>query len=189
DFDVEADLRAQPPHVQVDLDAPLYTADDAEEAVKHFDAVDYGDEREVAPGVHATWFDAGHILGSAMIRVRVEATAGAGARASGPTRETTILFPGDVGRPDTPIIRDPTVQTSADYVLCESTYGGREHEPEDEAIRILAETVQMVHDAGGVLLVPSFAIGRTQEIVYELDRLLEQGKIPQMPLYLDSPMA
>ena len=186
DFDVEADLRAQPPHVQVDLDEPIYTADDAEEAVKHFDPVDYGEEREVAPGVHATWFDAGHILGSAMIRVRVEAAAGGG---PGPARETTILFSGDVGRPDTPIIRDPTVQTTADYVLCESTYGGREHEPEDEAIRILAETVQLVHDAGGVLLVPSFAIGRTQEIVFELDRLLEEGKIPQLPLYLDSPMA
>jgi metallo-beta-lactamase family protein len=186
DFDVEADLRAQPPHVQIDLDQPLYTADDAEEAVKHFDAVDYGEEREVAPGVHATWFDAGHILGSAMIRVRVEAATAGG---PGPSREITILFSGDVGRPDTPIIRDPTVQTTADYVLCESTYGGREHEPEDEAIRILAETVRMVHDAGGVLLVPSFAIGRTQEIVFELDRLLEQGKIPQLPLYLDSPMA
>ncbi len=186
DFDVEADLRAQPPHVQIDLDEPLYTAADAEEAVRHFDPVDYGEEREVAPGVHATWFDAGHILGSAMIRVRVEAAAAGG---PGPAREITILFSGDVGRPDTPIIRDPTVQTSADYVLCESTYGGREHEPEDEAIRILAETVRMVHDAGGVLLVPSFAIGRTQEIVYELDRLLEQGRIPQLPLYLDSPMA
>jgi metallo-beta-lactamase family protein len=186
DVDAEADLRGQPPEVLVDLDAPLYTADDAEAAIRHFDAIEYDEEREVAPGVHATFLDAGHILGSAMIRVRVEAVGPAGA---GPERETTIVFSGDLGRPDTPIIRDPTVQTSADYVLCESTYGGREHEPEDEAIRILAETVQMVSDAGGVLLVPSFAIGRTQEIVYELDRLLEQGKIPQLPLYLDSPMA
>jgi metallo-beta-lactamase family protein len=186
DVDAEADLRGQPPEVLVDLDAPLYTADDAEAAIRHFDAIEYDEEREVAPGVHATFLDAGHILGSAMIRVRVEAV---GPASAGPERETTIVFSGDLGRPDTPIIRDPTVQTSADYVLCESTYGGREHEPEDEAIRILAETVQMVSDAGGVLLVPSFAIGRTQEIVYELDRLLEQGKIPQLPLYLDSPMA
>jgi Cft2 family RNA processing exonuclease len=186
DMDVEADLRAQPPHVQVDLDAPLYTADDAEEAVKHFDAIDYGRELEVAPGVHATFVDAGHILGSAIIRVRVEA---AGADAKGPERETTIVFSGDLGRPNTPIIRDPTIETEAAYVLGEPTYGGREHEPEDEAIRILAETVQMVHDAGGVLLVPSFAIGRTQEIVYELDRLLEAGRIPELPLFLDSPMA
>ena len=79
--------------------------------------------------------------------------------------------------------------TDADYVLVESTYGGREHEPEDEAIRILAETVRMVAEADGVLLVPSFAIGRTQEVVWELDRLIERGEIPLLPLYLDSPMA
>ena len=79
--------------------------------------------------------------------------------------------------------------TAADYVLVESTYGGREHEPQDEAIRILAETIRMVNDAKGVLLVPSFAIGRTQEVVWELDRLIERGEIPLLPLYLDSPMA
>jgi Cft2 family RNA processing exonuclease len=184
--DAEAELRGQPAAVQIDLDEPLYTAKDAAAAVLQFDAVDYGEEREVAPGVHATFLDAGHILGSAIIRVRIEAGRG---EAGGPERETTIVFSGDLGRPNTPIIRDPTIQTTADYVLIESTYGGREHEPENEAIRILAETVQMVSDAGGVLLVPSFAIGRTQEIVYALDRLLEQGKIPQLPLYLDSPMA
>jgi Cft2 family RNA processing exonuclease len=184
--DLEADLRAQPPHVAVDLDLPLYTARDAAGAVEHFDAVAYGEEREVAPGVHATFLDAGHILGSAIIRLRVE---GAPGDSGGPDRETTIVFSGDLGRPKTPIIRDPTVVTGADYVLIESTYGGREHEPEAEAIRILSETVRMVADAGGVLLVPSFAIGRTQEIVYALDRLLEQGTIPELPLYLDSPMA
>jgi Cft2 family RNA processing exonuclease len=184
--DVEAVLRGQPAEVQIDLDEPLYTARDAASAVEHFDAIDYDEEREVAPGVHATFLDAGHILGSAIIRVRVEADPN---DSGGPQRETTIVFSGDLGRPNTPSIRDATIQTSADYVLIESTYGGREHEPEDEAIRILAETVQMVSDAGGVLLVPSFAIGRTQEIVYALDRLLEQGKIPELPLYLDSPMA
>jgi metallo-beta-lactamase family protein len=181
DADVEAELRNQPPHVEIDLDAPLYTADDAQAALTHFDAVDYGEEREVAPGVHATWVDAGHILGSAIIRLRVEGADGA--------PERTIIFSGDRGRPNTPILRDPTPETSADYVLVESTYGGREHEPEGEAVRLLAEAVQLVSDAGGVLLVPSFAIGRTQEIVYQLDRLLEAGKIPPLPLFLDSPMA
>jgi len=184
--DAEADLRAQPAHLQSELDQPLYTARDAERGVLQFDAVDYGVEQEVAPGVRATFLDAGHILGSAIIRVRVEASPGT---ALGPERETTIVFSGDLGRPDTPIIRDPTIQTSADYVLIESTYGGREHEPESDSIRILTETIRMVSDAGGVLLVPSFAIGRTQEIVYALDRLLEQGAIPELPLYLDSPMA
>ena len=101
-----------------------------------------------------------------------------------------IIFSGDVGRPNTPILRDPTViDGGADYVLMESTYGGREHEPEDEAIRMLAEAVNAVNDHTGVLLIPSFAIGRTQEIVWHLDRLLSAGQIPHMPLYLDSPMA
>jgi Cft2 family RNA processing exonuclease len=182
DMDVEHDLRSQPPAVDIDLDEALYTADDAEEAVRHFDSIGYDEEREVAPGVHATFLDAGHILGSAIIRLRIEGQGPDGG-------DATLVFSGDLGRPDTPIIRDPSILRDADWLLVESTYGGREHEPEDEAIRILSETVRLVHDAGGVLLVPSFAIGRTQEIVYQLDRLLEAGRIPEMPLFLDSPMA
>ncbi len=179
--DPEADLRAQPPHLAIDLDAPLYTAHDAEGTLSHFRPVPYGDEIEVAPGILATYVDAGHILGSAIIRLRIrEDDAGA---------ERVIVFSGDLGRPGTPILRDPTPMTGADYVLVESTYGGREHEPEAEALRVLAETIRMVADAGGVLLVPSFAIGRTQEVVWELDRLIERGEIPLLPLYLDSPMA
>jgi metallo-beta-lactamase family protein len=135
----------------------------------------------VAPGVHATFLDAGHILGSAIIRLRIDG--------DGTRPERTIVCSGDLGRPGTPIIRDPTILTEADYVLIESTYGGREHEPAAEAIRILRETVQAVADAKGVLLVPSFAVGRTQELVWELDRLIDRGEIPLLPLYLDSPMA
>jgi Cft2 family RNA processing exonuclease len=179
--DPEAQLRAQPPHFQIDLDAPLYTAKDAEASLASFKPVTYGEEVEVAPGIHATFVDAGHILGSAIIRLRVQEHDGG--------EERIIVCSGDLGRPDTPILRDPTVMTDADYVLVESTYGGREHEPEAEAIRVLAETIHMVADAGGVLLVPSFAIGRTQEVVWELDRLIERGEIPLLPLYLDSPMA
>ena len=179
--DPEAELRAQPPHLDIDLDAPLYTANDAERTLAQFKALRYGEEVEVATGIHATFVDAGHILGSAIIRVRVQDREGAD--------ERVIVFSGDLGRPGTPILRDPTAMTDADYVLVESTYGGREHEPEAESIRILAETVRMVADADGVLLVPSFAIGRTQEVVWELDRLIERGEIPLLPLYLDSPMA
>jgi metallo-beta-lactamase family protein len=146
-----------------------------------FRPLDYEAEEEVAPGVHATLFDAGHILGSAIIRLRVRDTD------DGPER--LIVFSGDLGRPGTPIIRDPTRLAAADYVVVESTYGGREHEPHEEAIRILAETVRIVAESNGVLLVPSFAIGRTQEVVWELDRLIERGEIPLLPLYLDSPMA
>jgi metallo-beta-lactamase family protein len=179
--DPEAELRAQPPAIDIDLDAPMYTVKDAERTLGHFQPIDYGEEREVAPGVWATFLDAGHILGSAIIRLRVQETDGG--------EERVIVCSGDLGRPGTPILRDPTVMTAADYVLVESTYGGREHDPHDEAIRILAETVRMVDEAKGVLLVPSFAIGRTQEVVWELDRLIERGEIPLLPLYLDSPMA
>ena len=179
--DPEAELRAQPADLQIDLDAPLYTSKDAERCLAHFRPVRYGEETEVAPGIHATYVDAGHILGSAIIRLRVSD------REDG--EERIIVCSGDLGRPGTPILRDPTVMTDADYVLIESTYGGREHEPGAEAIRILAETIRMVAEADGVLLVPSFAIGRTQEVVWELDRLIERGEIPLLPLYLDSPMA
>lgn len=179
--DPEADLRIKPPPLIVDLDAPLYTEADAAAVLPKFKPIEYAQELEVAPGVHATFHDAGHILGSAIIRLRVQD------RADSPER--VIVFSGDLGRESAPIVRDPTVETSADYVLCESTYGGREHDSQDEAVRILAETVQMVADAKGVLLVPSFAIGRTQEVVWQLDRLLEEGRIPMLPLFLDSPMA
>jgi metallo-beta-lactamase family protein len=179
--DPEADLRRQPPAVDIDLDVPLYTVKDAERTLEHFRPIGYGEEREVAPGVHATFVDAGHILGSAIIQLRVQDQPG--------SEERHIVCSGDLGRPGTPILRDPTPQTAADYVLVESTYGGREHEPQDEAIRILAETIRLVAANDGVLLVPSFAIGRTQEVVWELDRLIERGEIPLLPLYLDSPMA
>jgi metallo-beta-lactamase family protein len=179
--DPEEDLRRQPPELEVDLDAPLYTVKDAERTLEHFRPIGYDEPREVAPGIEATFLDAGHILGSAIIRLVVRDRDGG--------EERVIVCSGDLGRPGTPILRDPTVMTAADYVLVESTYGGREHEPQDEAIRILVETVKLVNEAKGVLLVPSFAIGRTQEVVWELDRLIEQGRIPLLPLYLDSPMA
>ncbi len=179
--DHEAALRAAGPELAADLDAPLYTEDDAIESLRLFRPIRYDIEEEVAPGIHATFRDAGHILGSAIIQLRVVDEP------DGP--ETTIVFSGDLGRRDTPIIRDPTPLDDADYVLCESTYGGREHEPSAEAVRVLAETVRLVSEHGGVLLVPSFAIGRTQEIVWQLDRLVSAGEIPALPLYLDSPMA
>ncbi|MEX2184116.1 MAG: MBL fold metallo-hydrolase RNA specificity domain-containing protein [Chloroflexota bacterium] len=177
--DPEAELRAQPAAIDVDFDTPLYTVKDAERALAAFRTIDYGEEREVAPGIWATFHDAGHILGSAIIRLRIREG----------DRERVIVCSGDLGRPGAPILRDPTEMNAADYLLVESTYGGREHEPHEEAIRILAETIRLVAESDGVLLVPSFAIGRTQEVVWELDRLIERGEIPTLPLYLDSPMA
>jgi metallo-beta-lactamase family protein len=173
--DAEAELRSAGPDVTVEIDEPLYTEAETLAAIRQFKATSYGAEFEVAKGVTTRFVDAGHILGSAIIVVR------AGGR--------TLVFSGDLGRRHSPIIRDPTLLTDADYVLVESTYGGREHEPEEQAVAVLAETVNAVHDAGGVLLVPSFAVGRTQDMVWELDRLLAANRIPHIPLFLDSPMA
>jgi metallo-beta-lactamase family protein len=186
DGDAPAGTRSVPPVTEgateppLDLDEALYTEADARRALARFRPVQYDEEREVAPGIRARFVDAGHILGSAIIVVRVEGDSG--------ESERTIVFSGDLGRPGSPILRDYTAVKSADYVLVETTYGGREHEPEQEAIRVLAETVRLVADAGGVLLIPSFAIGRTQDVVYQLDRLIDEGQIPLLPLYLDSPM-
>jgi metallo-beta-lactamase family protein len=103
--------------------------------------------------------------------------------------ERVFVFSGDLGKRNTSIVRDPAVVREADYVLVESTYGGREHEPESEARRVLADIIRLVAESEGVLLVPSFAIGRTQELIWSLDRLVAAGEIPALPLYLDSPMA
>jgi metallo-beta-lactamase family protein len=179
--DVEHMIRSQPPAIMVEPEQPLYVKADVERTLPHFGVLEYGERRGIAPGVTATLVDAGHILGSAIVRLEVDDGDGS------PTR--SFVFSGDIGRPNTPIVRDPTRVTEADYVLCESTYGGREHPPTEEAVRMLAEVVSEVDQRGGVLLVPAFAIGRTQELVWELDELLRDKKIPPLPLFLDSPMA
>jgi metallo-beta-lactamase family protein len=179
--DPERPVVAQIPGVDTQIALPLYTAAEAQSSLRFFQPIGYGKEIQVAEGIRATFFDAGHILGSASIRV--VASDGDG------TPDRVIVFSGDIGRPGTSIVRDPTPMSDADYVLMESTYGGREHEPQKEAIEYLAQTVRLVSEHDGVLLVPSFAIGRTQEIVYELDRLVEARRIPRLPLFLDSPMA
>ncbi len=179
--DPEDILRAAGPEVHQDFDEPLYTEDDAEAAIARFAPVPYGAETEVAQGVHITLLDAGHILGSALVRMRLARPGGG--------RDTVVVFSGDLGRPGTPILRDPTPVDAADFVVCESTYGGREHEAAETSIAVLADTVRDTAARKGVLLIPSFAIGRTQELVWELHRLVDSGRIPQLPLFLDSPMA
>jgi metallo-beta-lactamase family protein len=179
--DPEELLRQAGPDIQPDLGAPLYTEDDVTPTLPMLKAIPYGSETEVAQGVHVTLLDAGHILGSAMVRMRLSSPAGG--------RDTILLMSGDIGRPGTPIIRDPTQVREADVVVCESTYGGREHEAANVAIDTLASVINDAARKKGVVLIPSFAIGRTQEIVWELSRLVDSGRIPQLPVYLDSPMA
>jgi metallo-beta-lactamase family protein len=172
-------LRRAEPRANTMTRAALYDERDVDKTVRQMRAVRYGEMIEVTPGVHATFHDAGHILGSAIIELRV----------SDGRSETTIVFSGDLGRSGTPILRDPTPLAHADYVLVESTYGNREHADHEAAVAELAAAIGDVADAKGVLLVPSFAIGRTQEMVWVLDELLRDGRIPRLPLFLDSPMA
>ncbi len=159
--------------------APLYTEEDASRAGQRFSTVELGRTVTVADGMEAEFFEAGHILGSASIRVRF----GTGADAR------TVLFSGDIGRWDKPFLNDPAPCDAADWVLMESTYGDRLHGSEDaiegEFRGILNDTVA----AGGNVVIPSFAIERSQELLYYLNRLQRAKQVPLFPVYLDSPMA
>ncbi len=177
--DLPKHIREAHPEAHTTTRAAIYRIADVEQTIPLFAPVPYEVPLDVVPGVTAVFHDAGHILGSAIIELRL--TDGGGT--------TTVVFSGDLGRRDTPILRDPTPLSHADYVLVESTYGNREHAPMADAVNELADAVNEVAGDRGVLLVPSFAIGRTQELVWELDRLLRDGRIPHVPLYLDSPMA
>ena len=172
-------LRAQEPIGATETRAAIYDERDVDQTVRQFRDVAYGEMVEVTPGVHATFHDAGHILGSAIIELRV----------SDGRQETTIVFSGDLGRGSTPILRDPAQLSHADFVVVESTYGDRDHADHDAAIEELVRAVAEVADDRGVMLVPAFAIGRTQEVVWVLDDLVRDSRIPRLPLYLDSPMA
>ena len=172
-------LRNATPEGRTTTRQPLYDEKDVETTVGLGRGCDYGDEVAVTDGVKAVFHDAGHILGSAIIELRV--TDGSETR--------TIVFSGDLGRNDTPILRDPAAISHADHVIVESTYGNREHAPHDKAIADLAAAIGEIAGDEGVMLVPAFAIGRTQEMIWVLDELVRSGRIPRVPLYLDSPMA
>jgi metallo-beta-lactamase family protein len=163
------------PHPEVQL----YTAKDAEACIPHFRTVSYGRPVEVVPGVEVSFHDAGHILGSAMIRLVI----------GGKDKATTVIFSGDIGRWNKPILNDPTVFTEADYVIMESTYGDRLHEDPADIDSLLQDAVGSTLKRGGNLVIPSFAIGRAQEVLYRLNRLFVAGRIPRAKVFVDSPMA
>lgn len=158
---------------------PLYTVEDAERVFPHFRSVDYGTTTEVAPGVQCTLRDAGHILGSAILQFDV----GTGDDAR------RILFSGDVGRSNSPILEDPDTFERADYVVMESTYGNRVHKPTEGIPDALARIINQTARAGGNLCIPSFSVERAQELLYHLHNLLKAKRIPKLPVFLDSPMA
>ena len=132
----------------------------------------------MSPEFHVESFDAGHILGSSSLRLTI--------REGG--KNTTVVFSGDVGRYGEPILNDPVTPTGGDYVICESTYGDREH-PEGDPAQLLADIVNRVAKRGGSIVIPAFAIGRTQTFMYYLRQLEDEQRIPRIPVYVDSPMA
>ena len=158
---------------------PLYTAEDVENAMQHFIGVQYDRTVEVAPGVKATFRDAGHILGSASILLEIEEDG----------KHIRLGFSGDIGRDEMPILRNPNRLRDLDVIIMESTYGNRLHEVSEEVEEELAKTVREVANRGGKIIIPAFAVGRTQLLVYMLHKLWEQDRIPQMPIFVDSPLA
>jgi metallo-beta-lactamase family protein len=158
---------------------PLFTIEDVEQTVPLFQPVRYGQPIQVTPHIVARFFDAGHILGSAMIEL--DATENG--------RTVRIVFSGDIGQNDKPIVRDPSLLARADYLVMESTYGDRNHlHPGDTETQLAAVINDAVSRRGNVII-PTFAVERAQELIYHLGRLVRAGRIPQLPIFLDSPMA
>jgi metallo-beta-lactamase family protein len=158
---------------------PLYDSGDVARAMEQMISIPYGRSFEVTEGIRATFIDAGHILGSASVMLDC--------REGGVERR--LVFSGDIGRWGLPIIRDPMIPEAADAVIMESTYGNRDHAPPEDARSRLSSIVSETASRGGRVLIPAFAVGRTQEILYELHGLLNEGKIPRIPIFIDSPLA
>ena len=158
---------------------PLYTRREALDILHHFVAVGYDHPFEPIPGVRVHFVDAGHILGSAIVVLEVEEKG----------RRFRLVFSGDLGRPQHPLLRAPQVVEDADYLIMESTYGNGEHEPAEQGDQRFLELIRSTYGNGGKLLIPAFALGRTQELVYRLDRLAETDVLPPIHVYVDSPLA
>ncbi len=159
--------------------APLYSIEDAQACFPLFAPLRYGQGISNGAGIQARLYDAGHVLGSAV--VKISADDGHQVR--------SVLFSGDIGRPDRPIVHDPDIVHDADYVLVESTYGDRVHQDQNNIKELIADAVNSTAKQGGTVLVPSFALERSQEVLYYINELLVEGAIPNIRVFLDSPMA
>ena len=158
---------------------PLYDTKDVARTMERMISIPYGRSFDVAPGIKATFMDAGHILGSASVMLDC--------RESGVERR--LVFSGDIGRWGLPIIRDPVIPEGADAVIMESTYGNRDHAAPEDARSRMASIISETAARGGRVMIPAFAVGRTQEILYELHGLYGEGRIPRIPIFIDSPLA
>jgi metallo-beta-lactamase family protein len=158
---------------------PLYTLEDAAQVAQYFRPQPYAKPCEISPGVTAEFFDAGHILGSAAIRLEVQEKG----------RKIRFWFSGDIGRYDLPILRDPVLPHDVDYLMMECTYGDKAHQDPMDAHREFQTVILQTVARGGKVIVPAFAVGRTQELIYSLNMLVESGRLKHIPVYVDSPLA
>lgn len=158
---------------------PLYNVEDAEKVFPFLETVQYKEKIQITPNIKATFYDAGHILGSSMIELTFNHNG----------REKKAIFSGDIGRWGKPIIRDPTTFQKADYVFMETTYGNRLHEDREPSVTKFQRIIIDTKNRGGNIVVPIFAIERTQELLFYLSRLLRENKIPPLKVFVDSPMA
>ncbi len=158
---------------------PLYTQADAERVADQFVKVEYNQSFEPVPGVNAHLVDAGHILGSASVVLDIQENH----------RSYRLWFSGDIGRRFLPLLKDPTMPEAADYLIMECTYGDKSHDDPQLAYDELRETVQRTVKRGGKVIIPAFAVGRTQELVFELNEMMTTGQIPSIPVFVDSPLA
>ncbi len=158
---------------------PIYTEADVVKCLQHFVAYEYHRAFEPIPGVQVTFRDAGHILGSAEVIIDYEENK----------KKHRLVFTGDLGRKHLPILRDPEDVDRADILITEGTYGGRFHDPIEDTRSQLAQIITDTYQRQGVLIIPAFAVGRTQDIVYDLKRLVADNSIPDIPVYVDSPLA
>ncbi len=159
---------------------PLYTLAHVEMALKQFEVVDEHEKFNVIPGIDATFYPNGHILGSAAIYLEVDEIS----------EQTTLLYTGDIGRFGSSLIRDPECPPHADIIICESTYGDRLHDrTQDAEQELLSAVIHTLKDKRGKLIIPAFSLGRTQEIVFALNKLDLYGLLPNIKIYVDSPLA
>lgn len=158
---------------------PLYDGRDVYRTLLRLRAIPYDTPFAVGPGLEAQFVDAGHLLGSAMTRLCGEGASG----------EWSLTYTGDLGRPGLPILRDPAPIPPAALIISESTYGGHRHEDVEETAERLGDVVRRTAERGGKLLIPAFSVGRTQTIVFFLHQLMNAGRLPDLPIFVDSPMA
>lgn len=158
---------------------PLYTEQDAEEVAGMFKGVDYVEVFEPIPGVVARFYEAGHILGSAGVSLEIEEKG----------KKIHLWFSGDIGRYKLPLLRDPVLPEAADYMIMESTYGDKSHSNPEIAYTEFRDVVKRTVERGGKVIVPAFAVGRTQELVFNLNQMMEDGDVPKTPVFVDSPLA